>query len=497
MKRRQFLQYSLGLGTLLAVSITNTRAAFAASLPADIVDFDGLTLSRAIHGREVSCHEVMQAYLNHIALYNPVYNAIVSMVDDQSLLRQAQSTDEELAAGIDKGWMHGFPHAVKDLQAVAGIRFTSGSPMFADRIAESDSLLAMRLRQAGVIFIGKTNTPEFGLGSQSYNQVFGATGSAWNPELTSGGSSGGAASGLGTHMLPVADGSDMMGSLRNPGAFNNVIGFRPSVNVISGEESDPRALSTRGPMGRNVRDTIALLGTLAARPVTDNYNPAELTGSRIAWLGDLDGYLATEDGVTDLCEASLQIVAEAGAEVESVLPKFNMSDLWQCWTTLRHRGRARGSRQYYDNPQMRSQLKPELVWEIEQGLRLTDADESNARRIRADWYRELDRLFENHDFLVLPTAQVFPFPKLQHWPTEINGRTMDSYHRWMEIVIPGSLGGLPVLNVPVGFDAEGRPMGMQIMGRYGDDQRVLEFGLAYELITDFLSQRPRLQSTSA
>ena len=162
-----------------------------------------------------------------------------------------------------------------------------------------------RIRNAGAIFIGKTNTPEFGLGSQSYNPLFGATGSAWNPELTSGGSSGGAASGLGTHMLPVADGSDMMGSLRNPGAFNNVIGFRPSVNVMSADDSGTRALSTSGPMGRNVTDTIRFLQTIAVKEIAEQHNPMDLHDVRIAWLGDLNSYLAMESGILNLCENTL------------------------------------------------------------------------------------------------------------------------------------------------------------------------------------------------
>lgn len=494
MKRREFLNKSVTFGAAVATPFSVSNGLFAAEMPASIVDMDALTLSRAIHDKQVRCYEVMEAYLDHIEQYNPVYNAIISMLDRDVLLRHALLADESLDNGDDKGWMHGFPFAVKDLRAVAGLRYTSGSPMFADRVADRDDVMVGRLRSAGVVFMGKTNTPEFGLGSQSYNPIFGATGSAWNPALTSGGSSGGAASGLGTHMLPVADGSDMMGSLRNPGAFNNVIGFRPSVNLMSGTESEPRPLSTSGPMGRNVADTIALLGTIAASGLGRDFEPLNLSTSKIAWFGDLGGYLAMEPGILELCESSLQTVADAGAQVESTLPLFTLSDLWECWTTLRHTGRGRSSRRYYDDPQMRPLMKPELIWEVEQSLILTAGDESNARRIRAAWIRELDRLFEQYDFLVLPTAQVFPYPKEQHWPQEVNGRTMDTYHRWMEVVILGSLGGIPVINVPVGFDAQGRPMGMQIMGKYGDDRKVLEFGLAYEQITNFLSQRPQLQS---
>lgn len=484
MQRRQFLH-------ALAIPFLVSDHVFAASLPADIVNFTAIHLSQAIRQGSVSCQEVMQAYLLHIQRNNPVYNAIVSMPDDELLLAQAQDADQALARGNYRGWMHGMPHAVKDLQAVAGLRFTSGSRIFAERIAESDSDLVARIRSAGAIFIGKTNTPEFGLGSQSYNSVFGATGSACNPALTAGGSSGGAASGLGTHMLPVTDGSDSMGSLRNPGAFNNVIGFRPGTNVMSGNTST-RALSTAGPMGRNTADTIQLLQTIAVSPLAENFIPLDLKGIRIGWLGNMNNYLAMETGVLELCEANLAALVSAGANVEAVQPNFSLTDLWQCWTTLRHS--ARGSmKNYYDDAATRPLLKPELVWEIEQSMLLTDADRAAANTIHTNWVAELNRLFTQFDFLILPTAQVFPFPKQQHWPQQINGRVMDTYHRWMEVVIYGSLGGIPVLNVPAGFDAQGRPMGMQIMGQFGQDKKVLEFGLAYELITNHLQRRPQLQ----
>ena len=495
MNRRRFISRSLVLGAGLSTPLTLTRTAFAASMPADIVEMDALGLSRAIEESQVSCVEVMQAYLAHIERYNPVYNAIVGMAEADDLLQQARNADAELSRGEYHGWMHGMPHAVKDLQPVAGLRYTSGSPIFADRIADRDSGMAAKLRAAGAIFIGKTNTPEFGLGSQSYNPVYGATGSAWGPDLTAGGSSGGAASGLGTHMLPVADGSDMMGSLRNPGAFNNVIGFRPSVNVMSGTESVPRPLSTSGPMGRNTPDTIALLDTIASIRLGGDFNALDLSTSKFAWMGNLDGYLAMEDGVLDLCEASLNQVAATGASVEATSPLFNFNDLWLCWTTLRHGGRA-SMRRYWDDPETRGLLKDDLAWEIQQSMSITAGDTSNANRIRQAWDRELDRLFNQYDFLVWPTAQLFPYDKNTPWPTQISGRSMDTYHRWMEVVMYASLGGLPTVNVPVGFDAQGRPMGMQIMGRYGEDKKVLEFALAYENITDFLDARPNLVAAS-
>lgn len=465
--------------------------AFAAGLPARIVDMDARVLSDAIRLRQVGCVEVMEAYLAHIRLHNPVYNAIVGMAEEDGLIGQARDADRLLARGEYRGWLHGMPYAVKDLVPVQGLPFTSGSPIFADRIADGDAPFVARLRNAGAIFVGKTNSPEFGLGSQTYNPVYGSTASAWNPALTAGGSSGGAASGLGTHMLPVADGSDAMGSLRNPGAFNNVIGFRPSAGSLSDEPSTARPLSSNGPMGRNTADAIQLLQTMSPRPLAGPFNPADLRGLRIGWLGDLDGHLAMESGILDLCQASLGNLGREGVIVSPVRPRLDMNDVWLSWTALRHAGRQ-GMRGYYDNPQTRPLLKPELAWEVEQMLAQTESDRQHANRLREDCYAELERLFGEHDLLAIPTAQVFPYAKHVHWPEYIGERKMDTYHRWMEVVVLASLGGLPVINVPVGFDPSGRPMGMQVMGAYGNDRRVLEFGLAYEQVTDLLARRPRL-----
>lgn len=495
MHRRQFLQ-ALSLSPWLGATTLSlaARQAFAANLPADITAFSALDLSAAIHNGEVSCVEVMQAYVQRIHHVNPVYNAIVGLVEDDELLQQARQADQELARGNSRGWMHGMPHAVKDLTAVRGLIHTSGSPLYADRIAERDSGFVARLRANGAIFIGKTNSPEFGLGSQTYNPVFGSTGSACNPLLTSGGSSGGAASGLGTQMLPVADGSDMMGSLRNPGAYNNVIGFRPSAGSMNDTPSDTIPLSTSGPMGRNTADTIALYNTMAPRPFNAALQALDFSDLRIAWLGDLDGYLAMESGVQSLCENNLRRLQGLGANVTPVQPQFDFEELWFCWTTLRHSGRL-SMRSFYEDPETRVLLKPELIWEIEQGLSFTPEDIERAEAIRQRWHAELRRLYSDYDFLVLPSAQVFPYGREVHWPLYIGERKMDTYHRWMEVVILGSLGGLPVINVPVGFDDSLRPMGMQVMGPRGADRLVLEFGLAYEAVTEYLGQHlARVQS---
>ncbi len=492
MDRRKFIKNTLALGAVLSVPIPFSSRLFAANLPSDLTDLSASDLSIAIRTKQASCVEVMQAYLDRIHQYNPVYNAIVSMVSDDKLLLKAREADLALARNEYWGWMHGMPHAIKELEPMKGLPYTEGSPIYANRIAEEDSIIVTKIRNQGAIFIGKTNTPEFGLGSQTYNPVFGVTGSAYDPKLTAGGSSGGAACGLGTHMLPVADGSDMMGSLRNPGAYNNVVGFRPSTNVVLGEgDASNRLLWTYGPMGRDTRDTIRLLNTMALNPVFDELAPLNLENIKIGWMGNLDNYLAMEAGVIELCEASLSTLAEAGVQVEPTQADFTMSDLWECWTTLRHATRA-NMMEFYKDPKTKALLKPELIWEIEQSLGLTTQDIATANSIRSDWYAELDRLFGQFDFLILPSAQVFPYPKDIHWPKEINGREMDTYHRWMEVVILGSLGGIPVVNIPVGFDSQGRPMGMQIMSKFGDDKRVLEFALAYEQITDHLNARPKL-----
>lgn len=479
----------------------------AGELPADICDMTALQLSRAIRERQVGCREVMSAYLTRIERYNPTYNAIVAMADTAHLLAQADAADRDLARGDYRGWMHGMPHAVKDLSDVAGMTSTRGSPLFRDNVARQDSVITARMRAAGAIFIGKTNVPEYGLGSQTYNPIYGVTRNAYNPALAAGGSSGGAAVGLATHMLPVADGSDMMGSLRNPAAFNNVIGFRPTQGRVPyrGDDLFLQQLGYEGPMGRDVDDTVQLMSTLAGfdpsvpLSLRDTFAGAPemsdeaLSGLRIGWLGDYDGYLPMEDGVLSLCRRALAAIEPQGVAVEDVAPAYDMARLWQCWLTLRHWALAGGSGSLYAQPDKRAQMKPELVWEIENGLELSAVDVAAAGVARSDWYRALLDLFGRYDFLVLPTAQVFPFEADVHWPKTVAGVKMDTYHRWMEVVIGGTLSGCPVVSVPAGFDKDGRPMGLQVIGRFGDDASVLSFARAYTRHTDWLAKRPALR----
>lgn len=470
-----------------------------------IVELDAIELSQAIHARQVSCHEVMQAYLAQVERFNPTVNALVSLRSHEEVLAEASQRDRELDQGQSRGWMHGMPQAIKDLAATQGLRTTLGSPLFAEHIPQEDAISVARVRASGAIIIGKTNVPEFGLGSQTYNSVFGTTGNAYDPRLVAGGSSGGAAVALALRMLPVADGSDMMGSLRNPAAFNNVFGLRPSQGRVPhgpAPELFVQQLATEGPMGRSVADVARLLSVQAGYdprvPLSLKEDPAVLgeplqrdfKGARLGWLGDYNGYLPMEDGVMSLCETALKDFAALGCEVEHCQPDFSMERLWQTWLVHRHWLIQGSLGAAYADPQKRALLKPEAQWEVQGGLQLSAADVYQASANRSDWYRALGKLFERYDFLLLPTAQVFPFDAQQAWPRLVAGREMDTYHRWMEVVIGPTLAGLPSMNVPVGFNPQGLPMGLQIIGPAQADRAVLQLAYAHEQLTQWVQRRP-------
>ncbi len=481
----------LGEDTTYGASRSPVKAAAGAPEP---VRMDGVELSKAIHAKQVSCREVMTAYLDHIARLNAKVNAIVSLQERDGLLKQAAERDEQLARGESLGWMHGFPHAVKDLEATKGMRTTGGSPLV-DGVPDHDAIFVERLRKSGAILIGKTNVPEFGLGSQTYNPIFGVTRNAYVPTKTAGGSSGGAAAALALRMLPVADGSDFMGSLRNPAAFNNVIGFRPSFGQVpagpGGEVflAEPWSL---GPMGRTVRDAAMLLSVMAGpderAPLAIEQDPAMFTrplernfkGTRLGWLGDLGGRLPFEPGILDLCRQSFKAFESFGCAIEEARPEFSMERLWQTLLTIRHWLNAAGLGAFYADPMKRAKLKPEAQWEVEGGLKLTGADVAKAFAARTEWYEAVRKLFQRFDYLLIPSAQVFPFDAELHWPKAINGVTMDTYHRWMEVMVPATLLNCPVIGVPVGFNGEGLPMGMQIIGKNHADFAVLQIAHAYE-----------------
>lgn len=464
-----------------------------------------VALSAAIARGELSCEEVMGAYLARIERHNPRLNALVSLRDPDELLNEARDRDRELAAGRRSGWLHGLPVAVKDLSEVKGLRCTYGSPLHADFVPDFDDIQVERMRAVGAIFIGKTNTPEWGFGSHSYNPVFGVTRNPYDTSRSAGGSSGGAAAALAARLVPVADGSDMMGSLRNPAAFNNVVGFRPSfgrVPALPGKDAYLNQLATLGPMGRTVPDVVALLNTQSGfdrrDPMSIETAPVVLSerfdprGLKVGWLGDYGGYLTFEPGVMQTCRTSLPVFERMGCAVTDVLPDFDMASLWWAWTTLRGFFTAGSLRDHFENPADRALLKPEIHFEIRHGLKVSADDVYRASAIRTAWYKEMLRLFERFDALLLPTAQVFPFDAEIPWPRDIAGRHMDTYHRWMEVVIGPSMAGLPVAAMPAGFGPGGLPAGIQIIGAPRADEKVLDIAYAYERATDFLSQMPAL-----
>jgi amidase len=446
----------------------------------------------------LSAVELMQATLARIDAVNGKVNAIVGLRDRDDLLAEAREMDK----GPRRGPLHGLPIAVKDLVDVAGVLSTHGSPIFADHVPEKDDLIAARMRAAGAILIGKTNTPEFGLGSHTFNPVHGATCNPYDVTRSCGGSSGGSAVTLAAGMTALADGSDMMGSLRNPAAWNNVYGFRPSWGLVPPEpEGDMflHQLATLGPMARSPEDVAFLLDVIAGPDPRQPHGVAagpfsplragDPAGLRIGWLADWDGAFPMEEGILDLSEQALKALEGLGCIVEPVAAPFDAETMWQSWIDLRSWQVSTGLAEPLANG---SPLKDSAVWETERGLAMSAMDVHRASVIRSDWFRTAFELFQSYDALVLPSAQVWPFDVNIPYPTQIAGREMDTYHRWMQVVIPVSLIGLPALAVPAGFGAQGLPMGVQIFGPRGSDAKLLALGAAYHKATNWPQQFPPL-----
>ena len=482
-----------------------------------ITDLTALEIHAALRHKQFSCVELMQASLAQIDRLNPTFNAIHSRLDSSDLLAQARVKDQELAQGIDHGFLHGMPQAIKDISQVKGMITSMGSPNLKNAVGQNDSLMVERMRAAGCIIIGRTNTPEFGLGSHTYNPVHGRTLNAYHLGRTSGGSSGGAAVALAHHMLPVADGSDFMGSLRNPAGWNNVFGLRPSQGLIPiGVDGDQYVsqLAVEGPMARNTRDLAALLAVQAGY---DARAPLSLSGDgrsfaealkpttkvRIGWLGDLNGYLAMEPGILAACQEGLSRMAAAGAVVEPVALGFAPESAWQCWLAWRRWLVSSRVAPFYKNAEMRKLMKPEAQWEAEQGDKLTGEELFQASALRTQLYQAMRGLLGRYDVLAMPSAQVWPFDVNWDWPKQIDTGSkvvkMDTYHRWMETVIYPTLAGLPAICVPAGFSTEARaphvpeglPVGLQLIGQPRGDRALLDVAAGYEgLIGDWLERKP-------
>jgi amidase len=455
-------------------------------------------LVRRIKAREISAVEVMDAHLAQIDRVNPSVNAVVTLVPEQARAA-ASEIDARLARGVDPGVLAGLPVAHKDMVVTKGLRTTFGSPIFRDFVPDTDALIVERMRQAGAITIGKTNTPEFAAGSQTFNPVFGATRNPYDLSKTCGGSSGGAAVALACGMLPIADGSDLGGSLRNPASFCNVVGFRPSAGRVPNWPSLSAwfSLPVLGPMARTVRDTALMLsaiagpdlrapislhepGSLFARPLGRDFK-----GVRIAWSADLGG-LPVEPEVARVIAMQRETFNAMGCIVEDATPDLRDADeifrVLRAWNFELAYGQLLKTK--------RDQMKETVIWNIEEGARLTGAQVGAAEVKRTQLFQRMRAFMEKYDFLVAPVAQVLPFDVELPYVTRINGVELETYIDWMRSCYYITVTGAPAISVPCGFSRGGLPVGLQIIGRYRDDFGVLQLAHAFEQATGFWTTRP-------
>ncbi len=455
-------------------------------------------LARAIGDRELSAREVVTAHLDRIAQVNPRLNAIVTL-DPERALAEADVADARTAGGEPLGPLHGLPVAVKDLEDTAGMRTTYGSRMFADHVPAADTVMVARLRTAGAIIVGKTNTPEFGVGSHTFNEVFGATRNPWALDRSAGGSSGGAGAALAAGMVPIADGSDHGGSIRNPSSFNNVVGLRPTPELVPspepGEVWDPSAVL--GPMARSVGDLSLMLAAIAGpdhRAPLSHGDPAafllapeasKLSELRIGWWPDVGG-LPIEAEVAAVMEQVRERWLACGSMVEEIAPDISRAD--EAFETLRALGFARA---FGDQlPVLRRTGKATLVWNVERGMELSGPAIARAQSARGEIFRRIAELLQRFDLIVAPSAQVAPFPVEVEYPREVAGVTMDHYLGWMRACTRITVSAHPVLGVPAGFTAAGLPVGMQLVGRFRGDRELLAHGAAWEAATGFSDRHP-------
>jgi amidase len=485
-----------------ARAAASSRAASAASKPTGDLCFTSATeLAGLLRNRAVSAREVMAAHLERIARVNPKLNAIVAKLDDERCLALADEADKRAASGSPLPPLHGLPTAFKDLQSALGFPFTRGSLVYKDTLPTEDSVFVERMRAAGVIPIGKTNVPEFGMGSHTFNKVYGTTVNPYDTTKSAGGSSGGAAASLASGMLPIADGSDNGGSLRNPANFNNVVGFRPTFGLVP---TAPNALpflgfSVNGPLARTVDDVALLMSAMAGPDARDPScypsDPAVFRGSlerdfrgvRVAWCPDLGG-LPLDARVRDVLAAQRAQFESLGCVVEDVAP--NLSDAEYVFITIRSFRSAANYGPLLD--QHRDLLKPDAVGEIEAGRAVTNAELARAMQLHSQLMERMRKFQETYEFTLCAVNQLPPFDAKIDWPHEIAGVPMEHYIAWQKTCYWISATLRPAISVPAGFTTDGLPVGIQIVGRYREDKSVLELGRAFEQATKFGDRRPQV-----
>jgi amidase len=474
----------------------------------DICFFPASELARLYRARKVSPLEVMQAVLARIDAVNPTVNAYVTVARDSALAAARRATGMLGRKATTLPALHGVPVSIKDLFATQGIRTTWGSLIYKDHVPDADDLVVQRLKAAGAVVVGKTNTPEFGAGGNTFNALFGATRNPWNPALSCGGSSGGAAVAVATGMGPIAQGSDLGGSLRTPAAFCGVVGFRTTPGLVP---SHPRALiwdtlGVSGPIARTVAD-VALMLTAMAGP--DDHAPLSyevdtsqfiravkspsIKGWRVAWTPDLHGLMPVDEEVVRVAHDALRVLRGLGARVEAACPDFSeVPDI------------IRGTRAltmvalHADKlPAWRERMQKDLVRDIEQGLALTASEIARSEVLRSVLWHRVRAFMATRDLLVLPTVAVPPFPVEQPYPTEINGEPLGNYFQWFYLTYGVTVTGLPAISVPCGFTRNGLPVGLQIVGRRRQDVAVLRAAAAFEAAAPWADYIPPVVTTLA
>ena len=475
---------------------TTPDAAVSGNVASELCYMSATQLAAMIRAKKVSAREVMQAHLAQIERVNPKVNAIVTLVADKAMTA-ATAADEAIAKGRTLGALHGLPIAHKDLVATAGIRTTQGSPFYRDFVPTKDAGIIQRIHAAGALTLGKTNTPEFGAGSHTFNTVFGATHNPYDVNKTCGGSSGGAAVSLACGMVPIADGSDTGGSLRNPASWCNVVGFRPSPGRVASDSHTWSPLSTSGPMARSVADAALLLSAIAGpdahNPLSIDENPAQFAkpldrnfkGVRIAWHKGLGG-LPFEPQIRRIIDDQRKTFEALGCVVEDAEPDFTGVDF--AFPTLRHMS-------YHTSYAGLAKQRPDWVkdtirWEIAEAERQTAVDVADASARQSLLFEQTTTFFQRYEFFVLPVTQLAPFDINIKYPTEVAGVAMPTYIDWMRSCWYVSFMGNPAISVPAGFTDSGLPVGIQIVGRMRADLSVLQMGHAFEQATHVGARRP-------
>ncbi len=462
-------------------------------------------MAAAVARQQISARELLDLHLERIEAVNPAVNAVVSL-DVERARDGADRADRVTVSGAELGPVHGLPFAFKDTHEVAGWRTTFGSPLRADYVPKRDELIVERIRAAGAVPIGKTNVPEWAAGSHTFNPIFGTTRNPYDTSRSAGGSSGGAAAALAAGMVPLADGSDMGGSLRNPASFCNVVGLRPSVGRVPAWPTNNawELTSVGGPMARNVEDLALLLSVLAgpsARSPLSLETPGSrfapplggsLNGVRVALSVDLGGAFAVDDAVADVVRAQAAVFEAAGAVVEEAHPVLHSADA--AFRTLRawlfqHRFGALLAKR----PEA---FKPSLRDNIEAGRDLTGADVARAYQQLTSIADRVRVFFEAHDVLALPVSQVPPFSAEQEFPSTVSGRPQGTYLDWMRSAYLITVTGCPAISVPAGFTAEGWPVGLQLVAAPRAERRLLEIAHAFEQATRVGDRRPELPGVS-